>query len=147
MSNQATIIPEKIHLNEIRLIKDELIIGDILGPKPTFDIVVAHSMVHNLERQAVKIRLFIDVLGQIDNHEINKGGNYELDFTFIIEDMKNHYEVVENAAVFSGLFVATLLGISYSTARGILFHKWAGTILDGIILPVISVPRLLESKR
>lgn len=148
MSNQNIIIPEKIHLNEIRFVKDEMkTLDEKFSKRPSYDIIVAHNMMHNLEKQVVKIGLFIELIGEIDSVKIEQGGNYNIDFIFTIDDMKDYYEMIGNSVVFSGSFVSTLLGISYSTARGMLLQKWIGTFLDNVILPVISVPKLLESKR
>jgi hypothetical protein len=148
MADSNQIIPEKIHLNQIKWIKeDTIIMKDKLSKNPIYNFSIAHNMMHNLEKEIVKIRLFIDMTGTIDGNEINQGGNYEVDFLFQIDDLKNHYQIMEGKPVFNGLFVATLLGICYSTIRGMLFSSWKDTILNGVILPVISVPELLSSKR
>ena len=41
-------------------------------------------MMHNLEKELVKIRLFLDVNAVVDDKPINQGGNYEIDFFFKI---------------------------------------------------------------
>lgn len=87
------------------------------------------------------------MIGSINGKEINQGGNYEVDFLFQIDDLKNHYQIMDEKSVFNGIFLATLLRIFYSTIRGMLFSAWKDTILKGVILPVISVPELLNSKR
>lgn len=146
MANQ--IIPEKIHLNQIHwIVQNTVILEKKLSKNPTYDFKMAHNVMHNLEKKIVKIRLFIDVNGIIKDKAINQGGNYEVDFIFQIDDLKDQYEIIEDKPVFSGLFVSTLLAISYSTLRGMFFEIWKDTVLNGIILPVISVPNLFKSKR
>ncbi|WP_324692178.1 hypothetical protein [Flavobacterium cheonhonense] len=108
---------------------------------------MAHNMMHNLQREVVKIRLFLDMSGEIEGKTINQGGNYEIDFLFRIDDLKDHYNIVDNKPVFSGVFVSTLLAISFSTMRGMLFMLWNDTVLQQVILPVISPPELLKSTR
>lgn len=148
MANLNTIIPEKIHLNKVQLIKDEIIIlNKKLKSKPEYNVSVAHNTQHNLEKEIVKIRLFINLVGDLNKKKIPQGGNYEIDFYFKIEDINEQYETVGNSPIFSGVFVSILLGICYSTARGMLLEKWVDTILDGILLPVISIPKLLNSKK
>lgn len=145
-SNQ--IIPEKIHLTNIKWVKENtVVLQEKLPQNPTYNFTIAHNMMHNLEKQLVKIRLFIDMNGVIAEKPINQGGNYEIDFFFQIEDLKNHYQIIDEKPIFNGVFVATLLGIAFSTLRGMLFTLWKGTVLESVILPVISVPSLLESKR
>lgn len=143
-----TIIPEKIHLNQIHwIVQNTVVLEKKLIKNPTYDFKMAHNVMHNLENENVKIHLFIDVNGVINNKVINQGGNYEVDFIFQIDDLKDQFEIVDDKPVFSGLFVSTLLAISYSTLRGMFIEIWKETVLNGIILPVISVPELFKSKR
>lgn len=147
-NNPNQIIPEKIHLTKIKWIKENtVLLEDKLSQNPTYDFTIAQNMMHNLEKQLVKIRLFVDIDGSINEKSINQGGNYEIDFFFQIDDLNNHYQLIEDKPVFNGVFVGTLLGISYSTLRGMLFTLWKDTVLESVILPVISIPKLLNSKR
>lgn len=142
------IVPEKIHLLQVNWIKENtVLLEEKLPSNPIYDFQVAHNMMHNLEKEIVKIRLFIDMSGRISEKTINQGGNYEVDFLFKIDDLKNHYKLEEDKTIFDGVFVATLLGISYSTVRGMLLTIWKDTMLKNVILPVIAVPELLKSKR
>jgi uncharacterized protein (DUF2344 family) len=142
------IVPSKIHLNNIRWEKENtFLVSEKLEKKPTYDINIAHNMMHNLEKEVVKIKLFLDVSAVIDGKTINQGGSYEVDFFFKIEDLKDHYQINNEKPLFSGVFVCTLLGISYSTLRGMVFTLWKDTFLSSIILPVIAVPDLLKSKK
>lgn len=145
--DNSKIIPSKIHLTNIKTEKENTILFDgKLDAKPTYDIKVAHNMMHNLEKELVKIRLFLDVNAIVDDKPINQGGNYEIDFFFKIEDLKDHYQINNEKPLFSGLFVSTLLAISYSTLRGMMFTLWKDTYLKSVILPIINVPDLLKSK-
>ena len=45
--------------------------------------------------------------------------------------------------VFNGLFISTLTGISFSTARGIIFERLSKTNMRNVILPVVSPSKLL----
>lgn len=145
---ENTIVPEKIHLLQVNWIKENtVLLEEKLSSNPIYDFQVAHNMMHNLEKEIVKIRLFVDMSAKINEQTINQGGNYEVDFLFKIEDLKNHYKIEEDKPIFNGVFVATLLGISYSTVRGMLLTIWKNTMLNNVILPVIAVPELLKSKR
>ncbi len=142
------IVPEKIHLVQVNWIKENTdLLEEKLDCNPTYDFQVAHNMMHNLEKEIVKIRLYIDMNGEINGKTINQGGNYEVDFIFKINDLNDQYKVEEEKPIFNGAFVATLLGISYSTLRGMLLTIWKDTKLKSVILPVIAVPELLKSKR
>ena len=66
--DNSKIIPSKIHLTNIKTEKENTILFDgKLAVKPTYDIKVAHSMMHNLEKELVKIRLFLDVNAVVDD--------------------------------------------------------------------------------
>lgn len=143
-----TIIPEKIHLIQIHWSKQHNVLSEQRFTKnPSYNFQMAHNMMHNLEREIVKIRLFLDMSGEIDGKTINQGGNYEVDFLFQIDDMKDQYQIMDNKPVFNSQFVGTLLAISFSTMRGMLFTTWKDTVLGGVILPVIPIPELLKSTR
>lgn len=142
------IIPSKIHLTNIKTIKeDTFLLDEKLNAKPTYDIKVGHSMMHNLEKELVKIRLFLEITAVVDAKSIKQGGNYEIDFFFKIEDLTNHYQINNEKPLFSGHFVTTLLAISFSTLRGMMFSQWKDTYLQSLILPVINAADLLKSKR
>lgn len=146
--NNSQIIPSKIHLTNIKIIKeDTFLLDEKLNVIPTYDIKVAHNMMHNLDKELVKIRLFLDVTAVIDTKSIEQGGNYEIDFFFKIEDLNDHYQINNEKPLFSGLFVTTLLAISFSTLRGMMFSQWKNTYLQSVILPVINAADLLKSKR
>lgn len=142
------VIPEKIHLLQIDWVKQHnVILKNKLAKNPSYNFQMAHNMMHNRERGIVKIRLFLDMSGDIDGKTINQGGNYEIDFLYQIDDLKDHYNIVDDKPIFSGVFVSTLLAISFSTMRGMLFMLWKDTVLQQVILPVISPPELLKSTR
>lgn len=144
----AQIVPSKIHLTNIKTVKENTVLyNGNLDAKPIYDIQVSHSMMHNLDKELVKIRLYLDVSAEINGKTINQGGNYEIDFFFKIEDLKDHYQINNEKPLFGGVFVCTLLAISYSTLRGMMFTLWKDTYLNSLILPIINVPDLLKSKR
>jgi hypothetical protein len=144
----AQIVPSKIHLTNIKTVKENTVLyNGNLDAKPIYDIQMSHSMMHNLDKELVKIRLYLDVSAEINDRTINQGGNYEIDFFFKIEDLKDHYQINNEKPLFGGVFVCTLLAISYSTLRGMMFTLWNDTYLNSLILPIINVPDLLKSKR
>jgi len=88
------IVPSKIHLTNIKTVKENTVLyNGKLDAKPIYDIQVSHSMMHNLDKELVKIRLYLDVSTEINEQTINQGGNYEIDFFFKIEDLKDHYQI------------------------------------------------------
>lgn len=146
--DENKIVPSKIHLTNIKWEKENTFLcKDKLEKKPQYDVIVSHNMMHNLEKEVVKIKLFLDVNALNDEIPIEQGGSYEVDFFYKIDDLNDHYQISNDKPLFSGVFVSTLLGISYSTLRGMLFIIWKDTYLSNVIIPVIAIPELLKSKR
>jgi len=136
------IIPEKINLFHIEVV-NTYINDDTISDNLNLEFSVAHNTKHNLKDERVKIELFINLLSQ---EEI--GVKSQIDFHYEIEDLKNHYTLNEDEMpVFSGQFIATLLGISFSTARGLIFQQLQDTNFKGMILPVVSPTKMLASKK
>ena len=135
------IIPEKIKLFNIDVV-NTYINDDTFHEKLKLDFSVAHNTKHSLKDDSVKIELFINLLS---NEDI--GVKFHIDFYYVIEDLKDQYTSKEGGLpVFSGQFIATLIGISFSTARGLIFQLLQDTKFKGIILPVVSPTKMLASR-
>ncbi len=136
------IVPEKIklfHIDVVNTYINDITITDNLS----LEFSVAHNTKHNLEDERVKIELFINLLS---NEEI--GVKFHIDFHYQIEDLKDQYNLNENESpIFSGQFIATLLGISFSTARGIIFQQLQETNFKGMVLPIVSPFKMLASRK
>ncbi len=135
------IIPEKIKLFNIEVV-NIYINDDTIDDNLNLEFSIAHNTKHNLKDERVKIELFINLLSQEDI-----GVKFHIDFHFVIKDLSDQYKLNEvNAPVFSHQFIATLLGISFSTARGLIFQQLQDTNFKGMILPVVSPYRMLASR-
>lgn len=144
MAKETKIVPEEINLFHIDIVESSV---KEVSEKRTgeFNINVAHTTMHNLKDQRVKIGLHID-LSTKDNSNGGKA-NFIIDFHFQVKNLNNFYELKdENHPVFSGLLIATLLGLSFSTARGIIFERLSNTNLQGIILPVVDPKDMLQMR-
>lgn len=143
---ESKIIPENINLFHLNIVESR--IADTAHTKDAvYKVSVAHSTMHNLEDERVKISLLIDIKNESEVSNNSANAHFNIDFHFKIIDLKNFYVLQENnSPLFSGLLIATLLGISFSTARGLIYERLSTTNLSGIILPVVSPSKLLESK-
>jgi hypothetical protein len=139
---ENVIIPDKIKLFHIDVVNTS-INDKAIDENLNLEFTVAHNTRHNLKDERVKIELFINFLS---HQEI--GIKFHIDFHYNVTDLKNHYELNENEIpVFSRQFIATLLGISFSTARGLIFQQLQETNFKGMILPVVSPLKMLESQK
>lgn len=139
MSSSAKIIPEDINLFHIDILEQQ--IGQ---PKVKLYIDVAHTVMHNLKEEKVKLNLKI-------NLETCKGDNkkcpfahFDIDFHYHIKNLENFYTLNDKQqATFNALLIVTLLGISFSTARGIIYEKLTANSIKNIILPIVSPQKML----
>lgn len=145
MTNSVKIIPEEITLFHIDILESS--IKDVSDKKQgEFNINVAHSTMHNLNDQRVKIGLFIDL--STKNNPNGGKANFRIDFHFHINNLNNFYELKQDKQpVFSWLLIATLLGLSFSTARGIIFERLSNTNLKHIILPVVDPKNMMPLQK
>lgn len=135
------IIPEKIKLFHIEVV-NTYVNDDTIKDNLNLEFSVAHNTKHNLKDERVKIELFINLLSK---EEI--GVKFHVDFHFLVKDLKDQYALNENnTPMFSGQFIATLLGISFSTARGIIYERLLNSNLSGLILPIVSPHKILKTK-
>lgn len=145
MNKEVKIDPERIHLFHINIV--ESYIKDVSQKGDNnFNINIAQTTMHNLKDERFKIGLFIDLIH--DEVTSDAKARFVFDFHFKIDELNNYYELKEdNSPIFTGVFIATLLGISFSTARGIIFERLSNTNMQGMILPVISPQKMLALQK
>lgn len=145
MKKAPVINPEKIHLIHIDVVESSVI--DVKQKSHNdFNIEVAHTTMHNLSNEKMKIGLFIDLIHTDISNRAK--ATFVIDFHFKIDELNQFYELKEpNHPVFHGLFVATLLGICFSTARGMIYERLSNTNMQGIILPVVSPTKILQYRK
>ena len=101
---------------------------------------VGHKLLHNLEKEGVKLELAFS-FEDANNTQLLY---FQIDFHFLVEHLNNFYQLnKENHPVFSGPLIATLLGISVSTSRGIIFEKLQNAGISNVIIPVVSPLKML----
>lgn len=135
------IIPEKIKLFNIDIVEKS--INDInVTDNLDVEFNVTHNTMHNLKDQRVKIELYINIISKKE-----AGVRFHIDFHYQIQDLKDHYQIDNtNKVIFSGQFIGTLIGISFSTARGLIFQQLQETKFKGLILPIVSPMKMLATK-
>ena len=140
----SVIDPLKIHLTNIVKVT-ESVSTDCQNHNPDeLNVGASYSMMHNLVEHKVKLNMIIEIL--CDKNPDDRIAFFSYDFFYTIDDLESHYQIVNNKPLFDGMFVTTLLGIAYSTIRGILFNQFTEAPLKNILLPVINVPDLLKNK-
>jgi hypothetical protein len=151
MSTNPIVIPEKIHLQDIRVINgnidanSDFSVKDLEGYETYYEVTSRVNENENVVRLVISAK-FIAIFKK--KKPLNVSAEYKVDFLYMIENLKDFLvkEGGTNGILLHGTLGATLAAISYSTLRGIILTRTQGTILQGIILPVINPSDLLTNK-
>jgi hypothetical protein len=127
-------------------VKGKIITSDDLKQ---YDYMVGYQMAISGEEEVVRIMLKVEILGHVKGlKRARKLGEIVTESFFYLLDYEEWLMEREDK---SGMrldefIVSTLVGLAFSTTRGILLARAAGTVLEDAIMPVIDPARLLEIK-
>ncbi len=109
------------------------------------NIDVSASFGFNTERKLVKVDIRSSFTGiSADNQPVGISGRYEIAFSMTVDGFDEF--IVKGADgndMFHHQIAVTMVGIAYSTARGIVVDRTLGTIMGGVFLPVLDANALL----
>ena len=135
----APIEVKDIHLLQIEVVQQKLDVNAFKKQKQ-HKLNVGHKLLHNLNDERVKFE-FVFSFGDKEPLLF-----FQIDFHFHITNLSNFYELRdEKTPIFSGHFVATLMGICFSTARGIILEKLNNAGIANVLLPVVSPQEMLAN--
>ncbi|MEG0851794.1 MAG: hypothetical protein RSF34_12610 [Flavobacterium sp.] len=147
MTKDIKIVPEEIHLFHIDVVESVIKEGSE-RKKGEFELGLAHTMMHNLKDNRVKIGLFIDLSSKYTTEDESTNAHFSIDFHYQVENLGNFYKLKDDGQpIFSALLITTLLGLSLSTGRGIIYEKLSNSNFRGIIIPVLDARKILTEKR
>lgn len=149
---KMTVQAENIHLQYIKVVSGAINANpdlDVTQIK-AFDISFETESGTNLEANITRIIFKVELTGIDQNNKpLDINAQYAIDFAFQIDDLTN-YLVFKNEktgeTTLDGNLGTTLMAIVYSTTRGIVLTRTQGTILDGVILPILNPANLLAAK-
>lgn len=136
----GTIVAENIHLLSIETVQQKIDVGNFKQAKQ-HQIDMGTRFAYNLDDNRCKIELYLRLDGQTDDAPVS----FHINFHFKVIDMDHFYRINEEkkAPLFQSHFISTLIGISLSTARGMIYEKLNNAGLKNIILPVVAPQNLL----
>lgn len=143
--------PSKIALNCINILKSSISSEESFCNNP---VIIKHSRVgihqsskFDFVNKLVSIKL--DIALNAENNEkqlVDVNGEFCIEFVIRVDNLEEFIEQGENdTLLINGELGASLMGIVYSTARGIILEKTVNTPLNGVILPVINPATLLKN--
>lgn len=151
MTKKKNIQPEQIHIRWVQVYKNMIDTPESFLNAPFYIKHYRHGIAQqpgmDLENELFRIRMDIAIDGLNENKEdTGVRGNFGIEIVFNIENLNQFISGEGNSFEIDGDFGAVIMGIVYSTARGIIFEKTRGSFLEKIILPVINPAELLNAK-
>lgn len=149
MKEGRQIDPEKISMLSLKTKKGSIEEGENPISRQingyTFNFQVGTGM--RLEEQIIGIELGIEIIAIDDSKKpIGAKGSYTHEIIFRVENLEDFIEKSEDGSVrtVDVNIISTLMGVSYSTIRGIIFTRTQGTSLGAVLLPVIDPKKLTQ---
>ncbi|MDX2429409.1 MAG: hypothetical protein QNK35_00660 [Bacteroides sp.] len=150
--------PEQIHILGITVLKTNIIptqkFLDARKEPENISVGFSQESKFDFDEGVVQMLINIHLIGKDEqDKDIGLEGDYSIEFVFKIESFKDFIieskEIVEAKEISTkevdGVLGGALLGIAFSTARGIILERTQGTPFQnsGVILPVINPNELL----
>jgi hypothetical protein len=145
MIKDAKIDAEKISIVSIKTLKGSIERFDKTPKEFTFDFETYTGV--SREKKLIRLQLNVSIKTLEGNRLPINVAFYSHEFIFHVDNFDDFIEYDEgsNIAKISVDLGRTLASIGYSTARGIIHVRTQGTVLNGIILPVVDPIRLLQA--
>ncbi len=149
---QVVVDPEQIHIVRIEMVRGHLDTTDAFLSAPQrparVKVDFAHRSGIDWKGRRVRTRLFIELEGQDDKGQpLGVQAGYAFDFEVEVRNLNTFRVEHGEAPAIHAQLAATLMGILFSTARGLVLERTKGTYLDGAILPVIDPRKLMMNQR
>lgn len=114
------------------------------------DKVAAHKFQFELEagmdtdKHIIGQKLKVDI-SAFDKNErpLSIKGSYTHEMAFRVDNLLDHVNMKGERKLLDPVLGSTLVGILYSTVRGIIFTRTQGTSLGTVVLPVVPPLRLM----
>jgi hypothetical protein len=136
----ANVEVEKIEYLSVQIIKAEInnIKEDPLQKGGSFQLEhrVKVNHFYNLDKHMARVIIEVDIIVVKDEKRLNAGAKFEIDNYFQYKDLDKFAHIKNDKVLIESQFSEVVKGLAYSTARGIIHSKLAGTFLEGAILPV-----------
>jgi hypothetical protein len=113
-----------------------------------FQMKMGKEVGYNFEEKMCNVELLFefDAIGNNEKLLDNINVVFTIDFHFKIENMDECISKTDEQINIDPTMPAHLVGMAYSTARGIIYERLANTPLNGLILPVINPYEELKKK-
>ncbi len=140
---QPAIQTDKILLAEIVLLKSAVTSTDAYLENPVkpdkTEMALRTESRFDFADNTSRFRLHVMLDGQsADGTSLGVEAEFMIDYIYIVENLSDYILQHNGDTLVHPILGATLLGISFSTTRGIVMERTKGTPFAGFILPVIN---------
>lgn len=151
--HKPVVEPEKIYISRINITNAQVNAAQNVTAKSWDKVQYRVETKSHFSRKTndCKIIISTDFRQNHENEEPIISANFVIEFDFIIENLDEfrvtedeNKEIDETTVKIHKELGIALMSIVYSTTRGIILTRTAGTVLDGIILPVIDPESILN---
>lgn len=112
-----------------------------------FEIKLGQNTALDIENKNVRIRLNVQIEAmKAESEPIGLSGDFGLEFQIQVENLEEYVTEKDGIMIIDRKLGNTLIGIVFSTARGIIYERTSSTFFNGVILPVIDPNTLLDQK-
>jgi hypothetical protein len=113
------------------------------------DVSFQYQLIPSVSIRSNKIQVIAEYeirAARSDSDKLDISSKYSIVFLFSVKNL-SELAVLDDTGLISidEEMFSSLLNITYSTSRGILYSRYLGSVLDGVILPVISTADLFKS--
>lgn len=145
----APVDPELIHLISVRILRAHY---EVEGESHNSELEISDYRIglksetgFNYEINQIRFMIYIKIVGvNSEGEPVGASGEYLLEYSYIVENLNDFVEEDGDIKLVSATLGATIAGISYSTARGIVLDRTQATDFNGVLLPIIDPHRLLD---
>ena len=139
----------KISFSDIKILNSSIVTTEgFVSKAPGFSSVkVGCKQVTRLNLIDNSIRIIMDVgLCGVDDQKSDVGvrGDFRFEYVFSVSNLGDYISDDNDSKRIDGNLGVALMSIAYSTSRGIIYEKIAGTLLAGSVIPVIDPSKLIS---
>lgn len=139
---QALVNPDKIHLRRIAQIG-----FSVQGnPQDSINLHTHFSSAVSIDEKAnaLVVRLTTAIrTTSIKNDELAAKADFEQEYHFQVDNLPDLINTRDGHQLIDQRLVTTLISISISTARGIVWAQTKGTLLEDFVLPVVNPSKIV----
>ncbi len=99
------------------------------------------------ENKYIFVYLKIEIKADFEKKKNKKSaGSFEFGFTFEVDNLNELISQKEGQQYLDDTLHLSVMGIAFSTARGIIITRGAGTVLNDAYLPIVNPATLLKTQ-